>query len=63
MNTLQHVVLTSDLPWDPTLYNDEEDYKSDDDEENEDDLFDLNNLEQGLDLGLISDGDYEQTLA
>ena len=27
LNTLQHVVLTSDLPWDPTQYNDDEAYE------------------------------------
>ena len=31
INSLQHITLTSDFPWDPTIFNDEENEKSDND--------------------------------
>ena len=69
LENLQHITLTSDTPWDPTVLNDDDvmDYEDDDPEgeynnKSNETPFDLGDMGQGLNLGYVEDKDYEQAL-
>ena len=65
MNELQHIMLTSEVPWDPSVLNDEDKSVIIEDDDcvgdivRNDDTFNFGELIQGLNLG---DVDYEHTL-